>query len=108
MAQIQMTEALSAALIVRMQAEYGQQAVSNFALDILLDSANAQIVQLTEDLKLKEKIHASLSERVRLAEDQIEAMKRANDPKRAEVMGAADEVKQRRTEKKNGPNSHTQ
>jgi hypothetical protein len=98
MASIQMTEALSSALIVRFQAEYGQQSVSNFALDILLDSATAEIVRL-------QSANAALMERVRLAESQLEDMKQAADPKRAEVMGAADQVKQRR-QVKNGTDTH--
>lgn len=95
MAQIQMSEALSAALIARFQGEYGQQAVSNFALDILLDSANAQIAELLADVKRKDELTAALMERVRLTESQLEDLKRVNDPKRAAVMGAADKVKHR-------------
>jgi hypothetical protein len=91
-----MTEALSGALIARFQAEYGQQAVSNFALDILLDSANAEVARLQLECTRKDDVHAALNERVRAAEAQVEEMKRALDPKRAEVMGAADKVKQRR------------
>ena len=102
MAQIQMTEALSGALILRFQGEYGQQAVSNFALDILLDSANARIGELLADLKRKDELIAALNERARAAEAQLEEMKRASDPKRAQVMGAADKVKARL----NGPNAH--
>jgi hypothetical protein len=98
MAQIQMTEQLAGALILRLQSEYGTQAVSNFALDILLDAANAEVVKLRE-------ANAALTERVRVSEAQLEDMKQAADPKRAEVMGAADSVKQRRA---NGSNSHTE
>jgi hypothetical protein len=104
MAQIQMTEALAGALIQRLQAEYGTQAVSNFALDILLDAANAEVARLQGEIKAKDAAHAALSERVKVVEGQIEDMKQAADPKRAEVMGAADSVKQR---KANGSNSYT-
>ena len=72
MAQIQMTEALSAALILRFQGEYGQQAVSNFALDLLLDSANAQIQELLVDVRRKDELNAALMERVRVTEGQLE------------------------------------
>jgi hypothetical protein len=88
MAQIQMTEQLAGALIQRLQAEYGTQAVSNFALDILLDAANAELAKLRE-------INAGLMVRVKSNEEQLEELKRAADPKRAEVMGAADSVKKR-------------
>jgi len=101
-----MTEALSAALIARMQGEYGQQALSNFALDILLDIANAEIARLQMDVTHKEGLNAALSERVREALEQIEQMKQANDPKRAAVMGAADKVKKLQADT-NGTNSHT-
>jgi hypothetical protein len=108
MAQIQMTAELSAALIVRMQAEYGQQAVSNFALDILLDSANAEIARLGAVLTQKDAHITSLTERARSAETQVEDMKRADDPKRAKVMGAADKVKQHRADRINGTDPHKQ
>ena len=106
MAQIQMTEALAGALIQRFQGEYGQQAVSNFALDILLDQANGQIKTLLEDIIRKDELNAALNERATKAEAQIEEMKRAADPKRADVMGAADRVKNRQAGK-NGANAHT-
>jgi hypothetical protein len=108
MAQIQMTAELSATLIVRMQAEYGQQAVSNFALDILLDLANAEIARLGAVLTQKDAHITSLMERVCSVEMQIEDMKRAADPKRAEVMGAADKVTQRRADRINGTDPHKQ
>jgi hypothetical protein len=97
MAQIQMTEQLAGALILRLSSEYGTQAVSNFALDILLDAANAEVVKLRE-------ANATLWERAQTAESLLEEMKRAADTKRAEVMGAAEAVKLR---KANGSNSHT-
>ncbi len=105
MAQIQMTEALSGALILRFQGEYGSQAVSNFALDILLDSAHAQIAELLADIKRKDELNAALNERARAAEAQLEEMKRASDKQRSDVMGAADSVKKRRAD--NGANPHT-
>ncbi len=64
MAQIQMTEALSSALIVRLQTEYGQQAVSNFALDILLDGANAEMLRA---ISAKDELNAALSQRAEAA-----------------------------------------
>lgn len=103
MAQIQMTEALSGALIVRLQGEYGQLSVANFALDILLDAANAEIARLRTELVTKEQANGALMERVQRTEAQIEDFKRAQDPKRAELMGAADTVKQRQV---NGSNPH--
>lgn len=99
MAQIQMTEQLAGALILRLQSEYGTQAVSNFALDILLDAANVEVVKLRE-------ANATLWERAQTAESLLEEMKRAADPKRAEVMGAADDVKKRQAA--NGTNQHKQ
>ncbi len=100
-----MTEALSAALILRFQGEYGQQAVSNFALDLLLDSANAQIQELLVDVRRKDELNAALMERVRVTEGQLEELKQAQDPKRAEVMGAAENIKKRQAER--GANAHT-
>ena len=103
MAYIQMNEALSAALIARLQGEYGTQAVSNFALDILLDSANAEILRLTAASKLKDETIQALNERARNVEAQVEELKRKADKRRAVVMGAADEVKRRQV---NGTDPH--
>lgn len=105
MAQIQMTEALSSALILRFQAEYGQQAVSNFALDILLDAANAQIAALLADVVRKDELIAALGERIKVSEGQLEDLKQSIDPKRAKVMGAAETVKKRQA---HGTNPHTE
>jgi RecA/RadA recombinase len=105
-AQIQMTEALSSALIVRFQSEYGQQSVSNFALDILLDSANAEIARLQLEGTRKDELIAALMEKARLSETMIETLKQAADAKRAEVMGAADRVRHRRAMKVNGSDPH--
>ena len=101
-----MTEALSAALIQRFQAEYGQQAVSNFALDILLDSANAQIAELLADVRRKDELTAALMVRVRLLESSLEESKSAADEKRAAVMGAAESVKKRQAANR-GANAHS-
>lgn len=105
MATITMTPDLSAALLGRLQAEYGQQALSNFALDILLDSANAEIARLTTAIVQKDEITNALSERVRLANAQLEEFKQAQDPKRAEVMGSADKVRELQA-KRRGSNSN--
>jgi hypothetical protein len=86
MAQIQMTEALSA------------------ALDLLLDSANAQIAELLADVRRKDDLTAALMERIRRSEAEMEDMKRALDEKRAQVMGAADTVKKRQAA--HGTNAH--
>jgi hypothetical protein len=106
MAQIQMTPELSAALIARMQAEYGQQALSNFALDILLDSANAEIARLVADGARKDELNATLQKRALDAEAQVETYKQANDPHRATVMSAAERVRHARAERR-GSNSNT-
>jgi hypothetical protein len=103
MATITMTPELSAALLARLQGEYGQQALSNFALDILLDSANNEILRLAAASNLKDETIQALTERARGAEDALEQMKRKADKKRATVMGAADEVKRRQA---NGTNAH--
>ncbi len=99
-----MTPDLSAALIARLQVEYGQQALSNFALDILLDSANGEIQRLTAASKLKDETVQALSERARMAEDALEVLKRKVDKRRARVMGAADDVKRRQAA--NGTDAH--
>jgi hypothetical protein len=108
MAQIQMTEALSAALIARMQGEYGQQALSNFALDILLDTANTEIARLLADSARKDETLVTQKEQIQAMRAELEVFRQANDPHRREVMGAADEVKQRRTDRINGSNPHKQ
>lgn len=107
MAQIQMTPELSAALIARMQAEYGQQALSNFALDILLDSANANIATLLKDVQAKDEVIGSLRERAKVIEEELEKFRQADDPKRREVIGGADKVRRLQADRINGSNPDT-
>lgn len=100
-----MTPELSAALIKRCQDEHGATVIANFALDMLLDSANAEIARLLAAGKAKDELNAGLMNRVRFAEELLEELKRANDPHRAEVMGAADKVRKLQVDRINGSDS---
>lgn len=75
MAQINMTPELSSALIERLSSEYGHTSASNFALDIMVDSANCQIVALTDRC-------AALEARCKTAEANCEELRTQLDPKR--------------------------
>lgn len=89
MAQLDLNPAALLRLVQRLQKEFGETTVANFALDEQLNEATAANVVLTQMLKDAQAGQQALREHMEQARQDNEALKRQLDPKRGTRFGGA-------------------
>lgn len=92
MAQIPLTPEFLLKIISRSEKEYGQTALSNFALDLLLDEANGEIARLRENIINLEEQNRALHTRCRQADADNETLREQLDEKRKGRFRGADKT----------------
>lgn len=84
MANINLTPEFSLKLINRLQNEYGATSAANFAMDIMLEEANAAIQHLQQALAESQADAAAVRERLIVSEQNNEELKKQLDPSRGD------------------------